>query len=224
MIDMNNERKFHKAEERVEDIMRQLDFVEFREALRNVEDLYDLYWCHCHLFPDNIRFASGATKVVIWDDNHPDFVIKINNDGIDYCEKEAIYYQEARDRGIEDCFAWCDYITTYEGVDIFAMEYCVCDEDYVSYLSYEYRYEQFCDDLGYSRDESDSRAEFEESDMSWDYDNSDAIIELVMGKFFIDDIARKFWKFINEFHINDLHAGNVSINNGRAVFVDFSGF
>ena len=178
--------------------------------------------------PSWFRWSYGASRVVFWDDRDCSFVIKIPRDGEDdvqYSRAEQETYAEARNRGIEQYFAWTDKLFDYEVPDenktipIYAMEFAKCQSyDDPSDIFYEY----YC--KKYHLDSNDK----EVKDSYWDsYDTEDG------GTSEMLDYAESIWgeearlevgELIDDFGIGDLHYGNWGFCDGRLVIVDYAGY
>ena len=95
-------------------------------------------WDYCSM-PDGMQYAYGASRIVIWDEDYCDYVIKIalSEDYEKYCYHEVEVYEAAVKEGLADNFAWCmcyaepqyDDESKYETPGIYVMEYVDCNED-----------------------------------------------------------------------------------------------
>ena len=59
--------------------------------------------------PDDFMWANGASRLVIWDGDYCDYVVKIPLNECDekYCKREVEIYNAAIKEGLSDHFAWC---------------------------------------------------------------------------------------------------------------------
>ena len=122
------------------------------------------------LYDNDIRYNAGCTRYVFWDENDLDcdYVYKINfKKEADYCKREVENYELARECGIEDMFAECAYVLTYEGRDIYAMEFADVDDN------------QTCSDLREKMESVSHLSEEEIDDILYDIDGCDVVGELL---------------------------------------------
>lgn len=174
--------------------------------------------------PANIEWAYGATRLVVWDWDYPDFVVKIPlyTDCFKYCEKEAEIYRTAVADGVDRYFAWCDFIDYYNDWPVYAMEFVNCDSDTIEDESYSSAYKSWCEENGYDSEDEKVSDEFNDlyysdemcydSILDWFYDQVSDVIEIALRK------------FIGRNKVNDIHAQNVGYLNGHVCLCDYAGF
>lgn len=174
--------------------------------------------------PANIEWAYGATRLVVWDWDCPDFVVKIplGTDCFKYCKREAEIYHTAVVDGVDRYFAWCDYMGEYDGWPIYAMEFVDCDRDSIEDSCYTSAYENWCKENGYDPFDLDVSDEFNDmyysseicynSIIDWFYEQVSDVIEMALRK------------FIGRNKINDIHSGNLGYLNDHVCLCDYAGF
>ena len=175
-------------------------------------------------FPTEIHLNYGASRLVLWDENY-DYVIKIPLSMYDekYCQHEVEIYAAAVDKGLEHHFGWCECFLepTDCSVGIYVMEYLDGCEDLIYHDAWTYAYEHYCEE-----NHLDSSSE----EIAEDYINSydgDKDNEILMDYFKSEmDIkeATLFERFIDRWHINDLHVGNYLLRNNKMVICDYAGW
>ena len=208
------------ATERVDNIMEQL-----LNAGADMEDPVSIY--HVEL-PSNLSYNSGACRIVVWDNNYDDFVVKfpISNAEEKFCRREVELYARAQELHIDEAFAWCDCIyepnTALSGIGVYAMEYLDCDEEEISSKTFDSAFRYYCEDQGLDPTDEKVRKDYE-----WDvYDCDEAndyLYDLFMTK--LDEKKRtSVDEFISDNDINDLHAGNMGFRNDMLVICDYAGY
>lgn len=191
--------------------------------------LYDWECHHSKVLNDlHVVLHNGETKVCIIGEND-NWVIKVGFDRTtspryvareiaeNFCKKEADYYAEACELGIEDCFAATYKIGEVDNTSIFLQEYAANREDDIEGLFFDYA--SSTDDYYPDEDEDqDSRM-----DRLWSYvrgmDDEERIFA-VLG-----ENNTQVLDFIFSHEINDLHQANWGVtNDGRCVMIDYSGY
>lgn len=179
-------------------------------------------------FVENIDY--GASKLcIIPFESESDFVLKIPlpNASMNYCEIEAENYSLAVTAGVESFFAECVAINEYTwkniSIPLYVMKRARVDEEEVYLFSgndkissgYYYDGEIVSTSMdGKASWHSGNECEGEEvvEDLFWKVYHSSKLLE-------------KFWEFISENNINDLHEKNVGfLDDGSVVCIDYSGY
>lgn len=177
----------------------------------------------------NIWTGSGATKLVIGDENY-DYIIKFcpNGNDFDYCAREVEVYKAAVENGFEDKFAWTDFLFYYHFNDsvclpVYVMEYCQCSYDQIDDEMDDWHYTKFCSSHGMTKcdealdaylDSKQTCYNWTERMLEWAYDMWQKVY----------DAADEFLVFMRKMYINDLHPGNWGWNDNKLVLVDYSGY
>lgn len=190
--------------------------------LFNYEDVNAITRYGYEYLPDYLHYEWGATRLVIWDDEC-DFVIKVAIDA--GCEKynqhEVEVYQAAVADGLADYFGWCDcYIESEYGCPgIYVMEFLEGNEEEVCDNAYKYSYETYCDRNGLDSSDYESMEEYD----SIERDEKEEIRTLLESQMSLEEIY-EFNKFIDKWHVNDIHAGNVLYHGNVLTICDYAGF
>ena len=164
------------------------------------------------LCDSDICYNSGCTRYVFWNETDCDYVYKINfKEAADYCKKEAENYELARECGIEDMFAECAYVLTYEGRDIYAMEFANVDDN------------QTCSDLREKMESSSHLSEEEIDHILYNLNGCDIVNELLNYYYSFNMIKRFNWLCCRN-QINDIHDCNVGYIDDRLVIIDYAGY
>lgn len=172
--------------------------------------------------PANIGWAYGATRLVVWDWDNTDFVVKIplGTDCFKYCDKEVSLYQASLTEGVDRYFAWTEFVDFYHDWPIYAMEFVDCDQDSIEDSVYTSAFENWCAETGSDMDDEDAKDEF--SDYYFD-EICDFVYDWIYDQ--IGSLAAKALEtFINVNRINDIHASNVGFKDGQVVIVDYASF
>jgi|GEM_PF-6712186 hypothetical protein len=176
------------------------------------------------------NYKNGASKLVLFFDEFPQYIIKIplfgcaevDDDYLDedvtvspdklayveyeknYCEEEAYIYKKAKAKGIEEFFAKTEFLITIEGIDIYY------SEKVVSASRYELQREKL--------DEAKSLRDCYDVDLPSSY-IAQMLVYTSVHK--IKDLL----SFIYEYSIWDLTGDNVFIDKeGHVQLVDYSSF
>ena len=177
--------------------------------------------------PDNIQWAMGCSKIVIWDADFPDYVLKmaLRDEDDHFCDREYENYCYAEEQEAEEAFAWmaCIYSKHQLGTErsIYAMEYIECDEDIIGSNSYDYALSNYCRDRGIEEDE-DSREEFYYY-WSRNLDDNEMVMDFALNSWSMA-LRQKVEQIIFDRDINDLHSGNMGYRGDQLVLVDYSGW
>lgn len=174
--------------------------------------------------PENIKFATGATRLVVWDEDNPDYVAKIalTEDDEKYCIHEVELYNAAVEAGLEEHFAWCAEIYDYGVHSVYAMEYLDCDSELIDSESYQWGYERYCWDNDLDSESDNSKQKF--SDYYWSHGNWENLVLDWFEDKLIKPVAAKFDEFINDYDISDIHTGNVGYRGKQLVLCDYAGY
>lgn len=223
-----------------------INFVKYH--FKGIERFYDNLWDYeydsegvtgrtCHQNYQEIAdfvgaedYKNGASKLVLFFDEFPQYIIKIplfgyadvDDDCLDedvavssdklayieyeknYCEEEAYIYKEAKAKGIEEFFAKTEFLITIEGIDIYY------SEKVVRASKYELQREKL--------DEAKSLRNYYEIDLASSY------IAQMLVYASVDKI-KDLLSFIYEYSIWDLIGDNVFIDKeGHVQLVDYSSF
>ena len=186
----------------------------------------DLLDVPAELIDTHTQFACGITKLVIFLNDSE--VVKVPFDGgfldcededgedfyffeiKDYCDKEAIIYDEAVDAGVEEFFAKTE-LAGYAG----------CGRPlYKSERVFEYM----------SEETANIRSK-EPSQKAKNSANNSCYCVLPFGwlarayDYYGEEKVEKLIAFLDEFDIRDLHDGNIGFRkNGAPVLLDYSGY
>ena len=184
----------------------------------------------CDLAPEGVFLNCGETKAVIYDNDFP-YVLKIpffTTRTVDknYCDFEVDFYAMAEEAGLEDCFAWCDFLFFFHNCPIYIMEWADCSEDEIEDSSYDACFRWACAQEGVSEEkdpEEYDRFRDRFSDTFYNMDCDDRMIDL-LDEVWGFEKARAFNDFCYDHHINDRHSGNWGYVDGRLVIIDYSGY
>jgi len=175
---------------------------------------------------NHIRFACGASKIVIIDEES-DWVTKISFDcsaemdedmEVDYCKRELYNYEKACEEGLDKYFAEIYKVGEVEGIEVYLQEKVRVDEgveDEVNELFRQYVYagdEDYYDEI---EDEDERNCALDDGVCDMDAGEK---IDAIFG------FNEKLITFVENYDINDLHAGNYGYRGGELVIIDFSGY
>ena len=174
--------------------------------------------------PENIKFATGATRLVIWDAENPDYVAKIalSEEDEKYNLHEVELYQAAEREGLGEHFGWCAEIYDYGVRSVYAMEYLDCDYDQIYSESYQWGYENYCYEQDLDINTEDSREAYE--DYFWKSGTCDNLVFDWFEDKLLKPMVAKFDRFVYEHDINDIHSGNVGYRGNVLVLCDYAGY
>ena len=179
--------------------------------------------------PDGMQYAYGASRIVLWDEDYCDYVIKIALDEKyeKFCQHEVEVYEAAVKEGLADNFAWCMcYSDSYYEEDgyipgIYVMEYVDCNEDTVADTTYKHGYEEYCEMNGLDSSNWDS---IDEYDRWYEGDSEDRVLDY-MESLMPSEYKRMFEVFMCKWWITDIHEQNVALKpDGNMVIVDYGGW
>ena len=174
--------------------------------------------------PEGICYANGASRFVVWDDNNPDYVIKIGirEEDDKYNRREVELYHAATEARVESQFGWCAYVGDYCGREIYAMEFLESSSVYNEDKSYEWGLKKYCSDNDLDSNSSEVLEAYH--DYYWDrmYD-SEMILEWFESSLTISEM-RKFDAFVCKHNITDIHAANIGYRDEKLVILDYAGW
>ena len=208
--------RFTEAYNRVYELMNILNDCNF-----NIDDPWSI---ECIDLPFNIHYDMGATRLVVWDEDNRDYVAKIalSNDDEKYCVHEVELYNAAEKAGLAAHFGWCAEIYCYGNKSVYAMEFLDCNYEKFDTLTYEWGYENYCEEEQLDSTLESSRREF--SNCYW---GSELQYNIVLDWFeeqLSKNIVGLFDNFINSHGIDDIHPGNVSFRGTVPVLCDYAGY
>lgn len=203
----------------------------FEDFLRGKVNFCDWRYHQCKHLPEGVWGAAGATRMVFGLDSDQTVVFKMlkDRDDINYNESEVFIYQRAVEAGLSQWFAWTTKVDTinYDGVitEIYAMEYCDVDGDQLENASYELAVQEYLADEGLTLEEmsNDDRENMYDMIDSSECGDSDGIQHYMFAIYDIDDMDA-LYSFIDDYNINDTHAGNWGYLNNHLVLVDYGGY
>jgi len=186
-------------------------------------DPFDSWSIETHL-PEGLDFASGASRIVVWDTACPDYVIKIgiSTDDDRYSRREVELYTAAVEAGVESQFGWCAYIGEFYGRNVFAMEFLECNYDDFQDETYQWGYERYCSEENLDASLETSRREF--SNAYWGSDLHDDIVLEWFEAQLTKTEAATFDSFVFKHDITDIHPGNVARRGVEVVLCDYAGW
>ena len=197
----------------------------------NITDpLSIINYANCSNTPDEMRYSYGASRLVIWDDDYCDYVIKIalNESYEKYCQHEVDIYNAAVKEGFADKFAWCACYSEpcldedFYNPGIYVMEYVDCNEDEVYDSAWKYGYEEFCSMKGI--DGSSYSDELIRSFDNWNCEEEeDMVIDYIKSSMSYEE-QRAFNVFMMKWCISDIHTQNAGFIGNRMVMVDYAGW
>lgn len=181
------------------------------------------------------RYENGVTKIVLFYDDLPNWVIKIpilgnyieeideyrdfscsgTGSGNDYCLTEKEYTFDAINYGLENCFINTYYVCEINGVKF----YCSPKIDKVYHDVFHYG-----DKKIYSKPDSFDQAK----NLEYCCEN-ECYLDIEDLAFFIDAygeaVAEKLIRFLYDWDIHDLHHGNLGFDKqGNIKIIDCSGW
>lgn len=201
----------------------------FMKFLDGTLDYFHWRYEEHYELPADVWTASGATRMVFGEYENCDVVFKILKDrtDINYNASEAFIYDRAQQNGLDEWFAWTALVEVIEinGVktEVYAMDYCDVDADKLENASYDLAVQEYCDEEGKSLEEM---SEEEKEDIyGWieEAGSSDAIRHYMFGTYGYDAMSVLF-NFLDDYEVNDTHAGNWGYLNGHLVLIDFGGY
>lgn len=183
---------------------------------------------HAWKIAGDINYNSGASRLVVWDDEC-DYVVKVarGEDLERYNKHEVEIYNAAVEEGLQHNFGWCAcYIepSQDEGYipGIYVMEFLDGDEDDVCNDAYDYGYRSYCESNGLDMNSQEVAEDYD----SIRYEDDDTLGELM--NFLEAGMSTKeiasFETFLCKWDINDLHSGNMLYRGDRLVICDYAGW
>ena len=188
-----------------------------------------------HYITCAVHTAAGATRVALIDDDY-DWICKFDYDTDALgavCAREYERYQAAKKFGIEDMFAEVVYLGT------FARKYTCADVSYYDYEENEeydmidrevelelYAYKKASFNLSifgaYARLSDEDKDHTDRRNSPLCGRNID------VGAAFLTKYGYsryiKLDRFCRDFHINDLHGGNIGLIGDNIVIIDYAGY
>lgn len=150
------------------------------------------------------------------EDYHEDFVASGYDSGNDYCRTEVEYCQEAINRDLAGCFALTFFVCTINDIPFYCSER-IAKEYHDVYKSIQRIDYKKPNSLNYAKCICNSYARFEvpltEKILAIFVDNYD------------EDIASQLVDFLVEYHIDDLHLGNLGLDSHNQIkIIDCAGW
>lgn len=180
--------------------------------------------------PDYMQFSYGASRLVIWDTEYCDYVVKIALDEKyeKFCQHEVEVYEAAIKEGLADTFAWCMCYAEpqyndegeYEVPGIYVMEYVDCNEDVNSDEIWKYGYSQYCKERGLDSSSYDYADDYDE----WNCEEDDELVLEYVESQMNDEQRRLFNVFMMKWWISDIHNQNIGHIGNRIVILDYAGW
>lgn len=208
----------------------------FRHFISNNNYYYDFCQALQDHNPDSsLHFDAGLTKCVFWEDGW-DFVVKIpiaNYYNLNYCALECRIYEIAKRNYLSSLLAWTERIGKIYNIPIYAQERVKCNVDRVisdvcstNNVDFDTWYQEHKDKMIACKDLSCAKAIWADycdcDDISW------ITLRPVFEKMWQDNLEdiEELDDLIGQYHINDLHEGNVGyrFNTNQIVLVDYSGY
>lgn len=178
--------------------------------------------------PDGMRYGYGASRLVIWDDDYNDYVIKIalSERYEKFCQHEVEVYEAAVKEGFEDQFAWCACYTQPHGEGetytpgIYVMEWAGCDEEAVYDSVWKHGYEEYCAERGLDSSNFDAADDYD----SWNNGESESMILDYMESSMLPQKSYAFERFMDKWWVSDIHEANVGFRGDNMILVDYAGW
>ena len=180
--------------------------------------------------PGDMRYAYGASRIAIWDEDYCDYVVKIALDEKyeKFCQHEVEVYEAAIKEGLADTFAWCMCYAEpqyndegeYEVPGIYVMEYVDCNEDVNSDEIWKYGYSQYCKERGLDSSSYDYADDYDE----WNCEEDDELVLEYVESQMNDEQRRLFNVFMMKWWISDIHNQNIGHIGNRIVILDYAGW
>ena len=192
---------------------------------------------------DDTWFHCGATRGCIVNYNCDEVIKFVFEDGNE-CENELNIYQAACEVGLDKCFVPCRFLGTYSR-DVEVMEYYDDAASQAKYSSEPDDWDDIIEDelitrhirvklYAYPRIDDDD-GDFICNGLSPEENNfcrkhSSPLTErsFKVGIEFLREYGEEVFydlgDFCSEWHVNDLHTGNVGYLNGHVVILDYAGY
>lgn len=208
------------AAERIIDMVRSAGF--------DISDPYSILNADYDMFPYDMEYSNGASRLVIWDSDYCDYVIKIALDQKfeKFNQHEVEVYRAAVKEGFADNFAWCACYQEPMICDdwyvpgIYVMEYVDCDEDAVADTTYKHGYEEYCETHGLDSSNWDS---IDEYDKWYEGDSEDRVLDYIES-LMSSEYRKAFEVFMCKWWITDIHEQNVGFKGNHMVMIDYAGW
>lgn len=227
-----NRERLNKRFDEVCDYFEGLGFWEILDLARTEREGF--FWEFRNNYRDELinegyELHAGATRFIIIDElENVVFKIQYDDNGyeIDYNRNETSMYNAAVEEGVGYAFAEAVLLDrkvrfTHEYApfgQIEAMELVDCDCAYVSDELYTRLAKSRAEDAGVDINDRDAFDTYLDSIFYYEGDTTD-VVECLC-----DEYSCEVGDFIESKGINDIHEGNVGINGGKLVVVDYAGF
>lgn len=201
--------------------MRQ-DFVEYIEQIEAIDGFYMDDREDCDTVYDktgeevefDCNYEVGASKaVILFEDcvmkvafrgyyhkaKDGNFLVSMNN----YCAREVSFFKAAKKEGVDKFFLKCRMISPeieiQELGDIYSVPFPVIEDE-----------------------EEEKR--IQKNFSKYANEHMSLRVQSILRDYYNDNELEKFCRFIEKYKINDLVFHNLAMKNGRAVFMDYSGY
>lgn len=133
-----------------------------------------------------------------------------NTYGWDYCKAEQELYKKAKTAGVACFFAKTECIGVAGEIEhpIYAQTRCQMFED--AYMEHS------------AVHDSRTQEDYTLARCTCSQTNSDWILDCIL--YFGQEITDKLVSFLNEWHVSDLHDGNIGYFNGKPCLIDYSSY
>lgn len=203
--------------ERVYDLL--LAYRELVELLKKEDGIDFSYWYEYYGISDieeveSFHIVSGASRVVIFFDDI-DYVVKIPFSGAgncSLCKKEVEFFLLASDCNIEKMFAECDYLDSYNVLDI--------DNQYYQIEMYIMKKAQV-DEFKVERISEEQKTSFS---YDGDWNESDRNVIKNFEHFYGIELTEELIEWLIYNGINDIHESNMGFIGGMPVLIDYAGY
>lgn len=193
-----------------------------------IKELSFSAWTNTHkywLIDNNIFFDSGASKMVFIAHSIKNWVIKVpflfsektstgSRSLLNACKAEAEVYEKAVENGVDKYFAPMFYYKTVDGIPFYLQRKAECEIDRVTDTVYKYVSNTYKREFFDSDEDYEDTINFEIDTMS----DEDALCA------FFNGWKNELMDFLDEYEVNDFHAGNFGFINNEPVLIDYSGY
>lgn len=228
-------------------------FAHYSRILDNLIDRYDFakyYFQNPFSFmqeihEDGFKICCGATRGCIIENGY-DWVVKydLGDCGLNTCKKEVQIYEDAKDWGVENCFAEAIYLGTYRRTIDFYDAWDFDNEYYEDVSSFKSEdFEKEVNEMdephpivievplyGYPRanpfypegilDVGKVRRELGASPLT----ERNIVVGYEFAKAYDADEYELLVSFLEQEGVNDLHCNNVGTIAGKPVLIDYCGY
>ena len=241
--------RLNRAKLKCEEFINELKAAGFDDVLNGTDSISPWDWLdaqkQANEVSSDLQLTSGCTRLVFWYDEDLDFVFKMQirpdyyvadggKEPIDYNENEYFMYQKAVEAGLDKYFAWIAPVGIYvidDGdeagatYDIYAMEYCECDEDHLSAESEDLMVRSYCEAEGLEWDDLDDEQQDKIRDCCDDATDSEGMLNYA-GEVWGWRERNKVEELLDEHDVSDIHSGNWGLRprTGELVLVDYAGY